>query len=714
MNIQNEYRFNPWEKELLWNASKVEYSLDLICPFIKLPITKKIISILPKDKKIRINILTRFNRQVFQQKSSDLSMFDLLLNHNFDNLNIYMHSLNTLHAKIFIFDEKKMYLTSSNLSYSGLNTNYEIAVQICNQKEIMQVRSEITKLFRDDNFIFPTDVKNMDMDLRSINGNLIKSGYIYEFKQEAPDTTEGNIEDSILAETEESENDIFDYPLNKESNKTLDEINKFLSERGIKEYNQIEGKFFESSNKPNILVDETNERELKNFQTIWNEKASNDEKIIEDHITDIFSVILSNDKEKLNRLKDVFLHNTWRNSYKREKLNDYSNKINYYLGNCIHDFLIAKSLLEKRLFNEEKIYTYSIKLAYINKNYPYKSILSDINCQFILHMGSLKKDIFKNILLSMFGSFYIGLDYDKFTNLYNKLFNRIDDFVYDDYSTFDYKSILQESIRKSYGIPEYKIIKEDGPDHDKTFTVSVYIGNKSYEGIGKSKKDAEQDAAYNFLKNAKNIHLKEDRKKIVRQKKYEISQERLNALKTLSNQFQINNIRILDVALTHPIIINENPEKRSYRKLAFLGSYLDNILRMTNYLEYLNWKYDKITHQLLRKFMSISPEKCFPEIFDEFKLDAYLVRLHPQKKLSKKEKTETIQALLAAKFIDQGYYSAKELSDKIWLNLYKLVTKGFAVDYVAQVQEIVQKVVHHDEKIIKYDVIRDLLATPNN
>lgn len=117
MDSRNEYQFNPWEKDLLWHASNVESSIYLVSPFIKLPIIKKILSVLP-NQNIKIRLLTRFTKQVFNQGSSDLSVFDLLLNHNFSNLSIDIHHLSKLHAKIYIFDNKEMYLTSSNLSFS--------------------------------------------------------------------------------------------------------------------------------------------------------------------------------------------------------------------------------------------------------------------------------------------------------------------------------------------------------------------------------------------------------------------------------------------------------------------------------------------------------------------------------------------------------------------------------------------------------------------
>ena len=67
----------------------------------------------------------------------------------------------------------------------------------------------------------------------------------------------------------------------------------------------------------------------------------------------------------------------------------------------------------------------------------------------------------------------------------------------DSFKTNDSKTLLQEIIQKNSQEPlVYKIISEEGPAHDKVFTVEVFHKGSSLAiGGGKSKKDAEQDAA---------------------------------------------------------------------------------------------------------------------------------------------------------------------------------------------------------------------------
>lgn len=61
----------------------------------------------------------------------------------------------------------------------------------------------------------------------------------------------------------------------------------------------------------------------------------------------------------------------------------------------------------------------------------------------------------------------------------------------------NYKSILLEHAQaQGLGAPKYSIIKEEGPDHDRTFTVEVVVGDEPCGiGVGKTKKEAEQAAA---------------------------------------------------------------------------------------------------------------------------------------------------------------------------------------------------------------------------
>ena len=65
----------------------------------------------------------------------------------------------------------------------------------------------------------------------------------------------------------------------------------------------------------------------------------------------------------------------------------------------------------------------------------------------------------------------------------------------------DAKSFVQEKAQELYGVtPSYKVLHEEGPDHDKLFNIGIYFGeNLIAEGKGKSKQEAETDSAKNVL-----------------------------------------------------------------------------------------------------------------------------------------------------------------------------------------------------------------------
>jgi ribonuclease III len=108
------------------------------------------------------------------------------------------------------------------------------------------------------------------------------------------------------------------------------------------------------------------------------------------------------------------------------------------------------------------------------------SILSDameaLICAIYLDAGMLKATTFiKKMILSNFSNI---INQDALTN---------------------FKSILQEFSQSCYQVPPvYKVVSEEGPDHEKLFHVDVYVdGIVRGHGDGTSKKAAQQDAAKN-------------------------------------------------------------------------------------------------------------------------------------------------------------------------------------------------------------------------
>lgn len=70
---------------------------------------------------------------------------------------------------------------------------------------------------------------------------------------------------------------------------------------------------------------------------------------------------------------------------------------------------------------------------------------------------------------------------------------------------FDSKTILQEIVQEKGSQPiEYRLIKEEGPDHNKSFTVEAIVSGRAQgQGTGHTKKAAEQAAAYEAIRSMK-------------------------------------------------------------------------------------------------------------------------------------------------------------------------------------------------------------------
>ncbi|MCI0597595.1 ribonuclease III [Candidatus Parcubacteria bacterium] len=115
--------------------------------------------------------------------------------------------------------------------------------------------------------------------------------------------------------------------------------------------------------------------------------------------------------------------------------------------------------------------------------------------------GRARQIILANAFEAVVGAIYLDQGYgaaDAFlqTYLYPTLDAIIEKGAYQ-----DAKSRFQEVAQDKKGItPTYRTLREEGPDHDRRFTVGVYVGEDEVaQGTGKSKQEAEQDAARNAL-----------------------------------------------------------------------------------------------------------------------------------------------------------------------------------------------------------------------
>ena len=113
--------------------------------------------------------------------------------------------------------------------------------------------------------------------------------------------------------------------------------------------------------------------------------------------------------------------------------------------------------------------------------------------------GNINDTIIADTFESVLGAIYLDQGFDVAKSYVLKVLNP---YVLEHHVFLgDYKSRLQEMVQTDKKSSEYRLVSETGPSHDKTFVFEVVIDGIIYgKGTGKSKKEAEQQAAYDALK----------------------------------------------------------------------------------------------------------------------------------------------------------------------------------------------------------------------
>jgi ribonuclease-3 len=102
--------------------------------------------------------------------------------------------------------------------------------------------------------------------------------------------------------------------------------------------------------------------------------------------------------------------------------------------------------------------------------------------------------VLASVIEAVIGGCYLSFGYDRVAEAVVSAFApEIEDALE---HSVDYKSALQERLARRGELVVYDVVEEHGPPHDRTFTVSASIrGREIASGVGRSKKDAEQEAA---------------------------------------------------------------------------------------------------------------------------------------------------------------------------------------------------------------------------
>lgn len=220
----------------------------------------------------------------------------------------------------------------------------------------------------------------------------------------------------------------------------------------------------------------------------------------------------------LSILDLAFVHKSYLNEH-RDLKNQHNERMEF-LGDAVLELVVTEYLFKKYPQEEEGVLTNWRSALVKGKHLAEIAIELDLGLYLYLSRGEersggrKKNYILANTLEALIGAIYLDQGYEKIHQFANNfILGRLNKILEHGHH-IDAKSRVQEIAQELLGVtPEYVFISEAGPDHNKVFTMALYLGKeKVAEGTGSSKQKAEQEAAIVGLRAKKweNVKLSTD------------------------------------------------------------------------------------------------------------------------------------------------------------------------------------------------------------
>jgi ribonuclease-3 len=200
-------------------------------------------------------------------------------------------------------------------------------------------------------------------------------------------------------------------------------------------------------------------------------------------------------------LTQAFTHRSFINE-NRELKREHNERLEF-LGDAVLELVSTQFLYEKYPQKHEGDLT-AIRAALVNT-----ITISDVarelgfNDELLLSKGESRDEgrarqaILANTYEAVIGAVYLDQGYEIAADFIIRTLLPRTDHIVKESLWIDSKSFFQERAQERFGVtPIYKTVAEEGPDHDKQFTVAVFVGNEQIaKGTDRSKQGAEQVAA---------------------------------------------------------------------------------------------------------------------------------------------------------------------------------------------------------------------------
>ena len=219
-------------------------------------------------------------------------------------------------------------------------------------------------------------------------------------------------------------------------------------------------------------------------------------------ITELENVIEYKFKD-ISILENALTHSSYANEQKTRGINYPSNERLEFLGDAILQIVVSEYLYKSFPKYGEGALTKMRQSLVCEENLA--KIAAEINLGDYINLGRgeeatdcrQRPKVLADALEALIAAVYVdSQESDSYRRLVFRLMkDRMENIL--DTKKGDYKSMLQQLVEAD-GMAqlEYTVLKEEGPEHDRTFTVAAYINNNEVgTGSAKSKKNAEMKAA---------------------------------------------------------------------------------------------------------------------------------------------------------------------------------------------------------------------------
>jgi ribonuclease III len=200
-------------------------------------------------------------------------------------------------------------------------------------------------------------------------------------------------------------------------------------------------------------------------------------------------------------LLQTFRHASYVNEQSDPNIED--NERLEFLGDAVLDLAVSHILME--LFQDAEEGDLSKYRALVVDEGGLYQVALSLELGDFLHLGKgeaqghgrEKPSILANATEALIGALYLDAGFERAKKIIYRLFSPLLERVGTAEMVNDFKSLLQEYTQQTHKtLPKYRFLEESGPAHDKTFKVVLTLkGHVLAEGEGKSKKEAEQNAA---------------------------------------------------------------------------------------------------------------------------------------------------------------------------------------------------------------------------